>query len=370
MSKHIKYSISLLLLASACGQDTEDTVQAPALTPAAAAAPAIAGEKQEFGAFEMRWVKPTSKEVASRLTTTVEIVMNRSASSDLVKSKVPDELPTDLGFKLEDMEGQAGTESLHVRYYRDADDLRVNNTSLQDDIESKTDVGETVARVLFEEAFQRLADGGAIDARDYQPGKAELSRTVTSWGSTIASENMGEVVNSYDFLARRSINGIPFVNQGVQISIHRSGRVARVRLGGARPVSFRAEEVGKGAPGSVQTQANGTASGSSLDEVPGGSGFVFVGQVDSGHYKRRFQNEFAGGQADRSGVMYMLPLSSKAGAAASVVEPMFVFSFSTLVGDIASRRQYIGYSLRDKDAKPVDLSERADPNATGDVRGK
>ena len=117
---------------------------------------------------------------------------------------------------------------------------------------------------MFEEAFQRLADGGAIDARDYEVGKAEPSRTVTSWGSTIASKDMGEVVNSYDFLVRRSINGIP-VNQGVQISIHRGGRVARVRLGGAQPVSFRAEEVGKDAPGLVQTQANRAASSSSLD---------------------------------------------------------------------------------------------------------
>jgi hypothetical protein len=155
----------------------------------------------------------------------------------------------------------------------------------------------------------------------------------------------------------------------VQIGIHRSGRVARVRFGGAHPLSLRTDDKRTRQPGLVESQAtSGGLDGSSLRELPAGEGFVFAAKVDSSRYKQRFLREFPRGFADRSGVMYMLPMSTKAGAAAGVVEPLFVFSYSERFGEDASRRQYVGFSLRDDSAKPVDLSEAPNPQATGDVR--
>ena len=354
--------VALLLVA--CGQSSpaepsgnrsapnvSDADQQPAQDPALA---------REFGAFQIEWRKPSSSELAGRAQRVSEIMAGATFGSTEFVRNVPERLQNTLHFQ--------PTQEIDVAYYVGADDLRVSNFALLDDISSPKDVGENVARAIFQQTFDKLADAGLLGRQDYDLALVEPSKTITTLGSSISSTEVA-VVNTYDFLLRRSINGIPFMNAGLRVNVHRSGQIAGIRLGGAHLLSVRPDV--KNTPrGLTHTQGvNGAATTTSLAEVPTGAGFVFGGAVDAASHQKRFKRELSRASADRSGVYYMLPMSSVADTKTSpVVEPLFIFSYSNRYGVVASRRRYVGYSLRDPAAPPVDLSEKADPDAKGDAR--
>lgn len=315
---------------------------------------------KKLGAFQVQWSKPSSSELATRAQRVSEIVMDSSLGSSEFVRGVPERLQSNIRFQ--------PTPDLDVAYYVGADDLRVSNSALLDDISSPKDVGEAGARAIFEQTFDKLVSAGLVERHDYDLSQAEPSKTITTSGSSISSAEV-EVVNSYDFLLRRSINGIPFMNAGLRVNVHRGGQIAGIRLGGAMPLSIR-PTAGVSSPGLTHVQGVGSgAAGAALAEIPTGDGFIFDGRVDAVSHQKRFKMEFSRARADRNGVYYMLPMSAVADAKSSpVVEPMYIFSYSNLYGDVASRRRYVGYSLRDPAAPPVDLSERADPDAQGDAR--
>jgi hypothetical protein len=354
--------ISQLALLVACGQSSPSnpapSASGPGGGPAGQEAALGSGSAREFGAFQMEWRKPTSAELATRAQRVSEILLGATLDSGKFVASVPEQLRDTLYFQAD--------KELSVAYYPGADDLRVSNSTLLDDITSPKDVGSNVARAIFEQTFEKLADAGLVDRQDYDVASVEPSKTITTLGSSISSTEV-EVVNTYDFLLRRSINGIPFMNAGIRVNVHRGGQIAGIRLGGAHPLSIR-PDMNKSAAGLTRAQGvNGAATPTSLAEVPAGSGYVFSGSVDAASQQKRFTREQTRGLADRSGVYYMLPLSADA-KSSPVVEPLFIFSYSNLYGDVASRRRYIGYSLRDPAAPPVDLSEKAEPDAKGDAR--
>lgn len=363
--------VSIAVLVSACASKTDES-PASAQQPAEPQSPSVttsAAAKKPFAAFEVRWERPKAGEVRQRLQRVAEVLAGASLSNQPFAEQVPEHTDDPLGFAVPlDAVGAAG-EALSVRYYSQADDLRVSNARLQDDITSPTDVGASVARTIFEQTLKKLADSGLVNATDFDLSQVQESKTTTVLESSISSTDRVEVVNSYDFLAQRVLNGIPFVNAGIQVSVHRGGRIARIRMGGARPMTMKASDSAAKDPGSVRTQSAGAEVGNNLVDIPTGAGFVFSGAIDKVRYETHFKRTFTNGLPDKAALMYMLPMSQTARPdATAVLEPMYVFSFSSKYGESASRRRYVGYSLRDPSAPPTELSEKAEPEATGDKR--
>ncbi|MGI9296023.1 MAG: hypothetical protein ACR2PS_18725 [Pseudomonadales bacterium] len=119
-------------------------------------------------------------------------------------------------------------------------------------------------------------------------------------------------------------NGIEAANAGVRLSVHASGRVAGVRLGGVSVKSAMADGF----------------------EAPTGQGKVLTRKVATGEIAQRF-------------FKYVMPEdTSKA-----VVEPLHVYSYSEIYeveGDLVpSRREVVGYSITDPKALVVDFTPAA-----------
>jgi hypothetical protein len=314
----------------------------------------------KYAAFEISWSQPSPQALAARAQRVAGVLLQRDLPAEPFTAAVPATLPSNLGFRTN--EADTG-ELLDVRYFLDADDLRVSNPALDSDTSTRRDIGRDAARQIFEQTFAGLANAGLVDRSDYDLGAAQASVTTTTLGSS-QTESETVITNSYDFLARRTLNGIPFSNAGVRVRVHRGGRVTAIRIGGAQVASQRG-----GTTPSIHALATTGGGSEGLKEMPTGAGFVFESTVDTQRLAARFKKEAAHGIADRSGVMYMLPLSAKIGAAnKAVVEPLYVVSYANKVGDIVARRRYLGYSLRDPQAPPTDLSEKPAPQANGDSR--
>ena len=152
---------------------------------------------------------------------------------------------------------------------------------------------------------------------------------------------------AYVFTMLRQLNGIDFLNAGLKVTVHRSGLVSAIRVGGAE----------------VESKENGTAA------IPQGSGFVFARTVESEAVRSRFNAEFPGARVDWDEVRYALPELERR----ALIEPRRIFSFSQATRDpsgkeIISRRKYLAYSLRNEAEPPTDLSDPAMPDAVGDSR--
>jgi hypothetical protein len=216
------------------------------------------------------------------------------------------------------------------QYRHGPSELVLDNRKLQKDSRSEPDVGPTAAQARFVEAVQRLADTSVIDETRYDVSNAISSRTVVGVGSSDTDDPQERVV-SYDFLVRETLNGIPFVNAGLRIGVHRTGEGGRLR--------------------------------------PVAPGYVFRATPNESYYQGRFAREFPRAQVLSQGLTYMLPMTVDAEAGnRQVLEPRYVFSFSNHYGDIVARRRYVGYSISKPELPAEDLSPSAEPNAAGDPR--
>jgi hypothetical protein len=232
------------------------------------------------------------------------------------------------------------------QYRHGPSELVLDNRKLQKDSRSEPDVGPTAAQARFVEAVQRLADTSVIDETRYDVSNAISSRTVVGVGSSDTDDPQERVV-SYDFLVRETLNGIPFVNAGLRIGVHRTGAITGVRVGGA--------------------QAAAVFEGGRLRPVA--PGYVFRATPNESYYQGRFAREFPRAQVLSQGLTYMLPMTVDAEAGnRQVLEPRYVFSFSNHYGDIVARRRYVGYSISKPELPAEDLSPSAEPNAAGDPR--
>jgi hypothetical protein len=83
--------------------------------------------------------------------------------------------------------------------------------------------------------------------------------------------------------------------------------------------------------------------------------------------KARFAKQHPFAKVDWSGLRYILPDDAQG---PTLIDPLYVVTFSNHQGRVVSRRQYVGYSLRNPNAAPVPvvLSSAPNPNDTGDPR--
>lgn len=323
----------LVLLASACAREEAEQAPPP---------PAIdSSGAQEFAAFEISWPRPSSAQVDARAKTLSEVMLGQALAEHPFAQQLKDAATSSPAFNAS-LRGS----NMMGRYRHGADELLLNNNNLLEDATSAVDIGETAARARFVDIVQQLNDASLVDGQLFDLNAAIVSQTKFSTGSS-DSDNQVDHVLSYDFLVRQSLNGIPFVNAGVRVSVHRSGAIAAIRLGGA----VAAASVQKGRV------------------HPLAPGYVFRAKVDEKYFQERFATEYPNAQLNSKGILYMLPYSVDPEAGQKqVLEPEYVFNFANHYGGIVARRRYVGYSLSNPSAPAHDMSPPPTPNITGDPR--
>lgn len=328
---HCLFSSVLVLVA--CSHEQKPLPDATAAKNTAA---------QEYAAFEVSWPRPSSPEVAARAKSVVEVMLNQQ----LQDQPFAQQLESASRGSVSLLATLGSSSTIAGRYRHGPDELLLNRRELQQDASSASDVGEGVARARAVEALQRLAAASVVDPSLYDFNTAIASRTLLGTGSSDADDQVERVL-SYDFLVQQSLNGIPFVNSGLRVSVHRSGAIAAIRVGGARvSATFEAGRLRPIAPG-----------------------YVFRATVDESYFDGRFVKEYPNAHINNEGVMYMLPMTVDPEAGQKqVLEPAYVFGFSNHYGDLVARRRYVAYSLSNPSAPAQDWSPRATPGATGDPR--
>lgn len=223
---------------------------------------------------------------------------------------------------------------LLVAYNGDVDELTValDKKNVRQLIELP-EMQESRAKDLAAGMFDRMAGSGLIDSRHY--ARESPSVAATRVGMMPPGGAMKEYVTEHAFTWQRTLNGIPFANAGVRITVDRAGEVVRVRLG----------EVTVG----------------SLSDVPGGKptgrGFTFLPAVTAAQIESRFAQDVPNAMSTLKQVLYVAP----DGATPEVVEPLYVVSFSRVVqiaglgAPVMSDVETWGYSLRDGSAAPKRL---------------
>ena len=102
---------------------------------------------------------------------------------------------------------------------------------------SPTEVDEATARDLMKDAVGRLVAAGVVRAQDYDPAGASLAWRKVGGGRM--DESVVDKILEYRFTLLRQINGVPFVNAGIRVGVHRAGKVSSLRVGGAEVLSAR-----------------------------------------------------------------------------------------------------------------------------------
>ncbi|WP_438040973.1 hypothetical protein [Sorangium sp. So ce128] len=294
---------------------------------------------EHLATFEARWPKRSEIEVASRAARLAKLVLDRKA---VEVDDVLEAMPQGQTNRPWTVRPHKVDPDLVVRFDSRFDDLRVSHIGLRADL-SGADIGEAAARDIFLAAFDRLVGEGLVDARMYEPDSAKLSRTLS--GSAPATERAIPEVVEYTFRSVRRINGTEFVNAGLSISVHRSGRLSAIRAGGAEIASEF----------------------SPAGEIPLGQSRMLTRRVDTETIKARFMQEWPTARVHWEEPMYVMPDNSE-----GTIEPRYVFAFSIeSISDgqqVLSRRRHIGYSVEDAGAAAQDYTERANPDTAGDVR--
>lgn len=335
MKSNVLFSTLLFATVTACGHASEDQAPLGNNVPAGANQATVA-QNQVYSAFEVSWGRPSVKDVAARTRGVAEVMLGErlpehSLETELAASNTPGRLTfgAALGATQADFLGE---------YRHGADELVLDNRKLGSDI-SGADIGEAAALNRCTDALQHLADAGVLDRSLFDMSTAVMTKTLQGEGTSDTSD-VRESVISYDFMLRQQLNGVPFVNAGVRISVHRSGAIQSVRIGGARIAATSEKGVLK----------------------PSAPGYDFRAKLDTKYYGSRFAQEYPQGEIRSEGVKYMLPKSVDPEAGQKqVLEPRYVFQYSNHDGMYAGRRRYVGYSLSDPTAPAVDLETVAPP---------
>jgi hypothetical protein len=239
---------------------------------------------------------------------------------------------------------------LRVKYYPQFNDLRLSNDRLRS-VADGPDVGQEAAKKQFLAVLDQLGQTGVIRNGDYDLATVKVS--TTKFGSAPAGETATPVVIEYVFTLLRNINGIPLANAGVRISVHRSGAISGIRLGGVT-VAAKAATAAERALG--------------IAEAPASGGRMFDVAVAREQVQARFAQEFPRARKIRDEMMYVMPDA----ADTAVVHPRYVVSYSnryaTDEGEVVARRKSAAYSVVDAMARAEDISESAKPEDVGDPR--
>jgi len=310
-----------------------------------AAAPALAQMPQvgdRITSFEMAWVQRDVGEVAKRAQAVAEVMLGRKLTYEGIEKSVRESAPTDWRTSVPD------ALELLIRYIPERDELRLIHTELLSVIDARQKIDERGAIELVKKAIEELDRRGVVKASHYDLERAQIGYHRVSAGP-LEGTKAYDRVTEYRITLRRVLNGIEIANAGIRFSVHASGQLAAIRLGGVSVSSKTAQGM----------------------ESPMAQGSVQTRKVSSEAIERRFYEsmpENAVPEVAWSKVLYVMPEDREK----AVVEPLQVFSYSTtskVDGQaVVSRRKVVGYSLTDAEAKPIDFTAPGEVEADAKPR--
>ncbi|MGB7291646.1 MAG: hypothetical protein WBD99_05700 [Thermodesulfobacteriota bacterium] len=215
---------------------------------------------------------------------------------------------------------------LKIKVIPEYDELRVINGALVDMVDVK-DVGEESAVEIATNYLRMFSNAGLLSIEAFNFGDIQVGYGIIGEGSMDEKFKV-EHVTEYRITFRPNINGIQLANAGVRISIHRTGALVGVRLGGVTMKAWDGKTVERVvSPEEIRTQ------------------FQKMIREDS-------QAIIAWARP-----MYVMPEDAQT----AVVTPLQVFSYSlkTKVDDkyeVSSRRKIVGLSLTDPTAVAIDFT--------------
>jgi hypothetical protein len=217
---------------------------------------------------------------------------------------------------------------VYLRFDRKFGRLLMSNDSIRTN-RSGDDVGENTARESAKDVAMKLHGDGVISVEQYDIDNAKMSVTRQVLGNSDGYRQ--ETIMEYNFYISRLINGIPLRGATIQISVHRSGALSRVKLGGVVASTV---------------QNNGV-------ETPGSLGALHEAAVDTTAFDERFSKQYPNAYVKKAALAY----SVLGRAPAQRVEPLYVVEFSdtyTTEGiRMLSRVKAVGYALDFSVAQPV-----------------
>lgn len=301
--------------------------------PAAAQEPAV-GER--VAAFEMVRVQRAPEEAARRIEALAEVLTGRDLRAEGITTALAGE---DAGSSRWATPFAGDAPSLRLRFLPEHDEIRLLDEALLATPASE-DAGPAGAIDAARKFLDQIAQRGLIEAAEYDVRNADIATGRIGGGSMDGRERF-ERVSEYRVTLRREINGIEVANAGIRLSVHPSGRVAGVRMGG---VAIRSERAG-------------------ALETPVGAGHTGIRRVSNAEIARRFEATVpknAKAEVAWSKLLYAVPDDAKQ----AVIEPLVVYSYSLSVptgeGDtVVSRRKIVGFSVTDPAAEPIDFTAPA-----------
>jgi len=222
------------------------------------------------------------------------------------------------------------------------DSLQVLDETVTRDTRSTADVGPSATGATFLSVFKSLVASGAVSSVGLDPASANLAKLMQ--GEGVSGQSPLERVKEYVYRVPRMLNGIEVFGAGVDVSVHRNGKLARVKLYGPTVHS--------------QIAADGS-------ETPTAVGGTFTAALGQAAADKRAKAEHPNTIVKSIGLRYWLP----EGASQAVVAPAYLYlvtPVATLDGEqVKGRGFYVGYSTRDAGAAPT-VWPSAAPNAKGD----
>jgi hypothetical protein len=199
------------------------------------------------------------------------------------------------------------------------------------DVATPTDVGVEAAAVTFRRTVADLDRAQVVDSATLDVAGTRVSHIVQGSGRSGGAAPV-ERVKEYVFFAPRTINGIPIANAGVRVSVHRSGRVASIRVEGPAVDEVRDQD-------GLST--------------PVGSGHAIARTVAEADLDTRVLAENPDAEISPLGLVYWMP----SGASTAVVAPRqgyVIYPQVEIAGRTGPGRGHrILYAVDDAAAEPV-----------------
>lgn len=234
--------------------------------------------------------------------------------------------------------------ALVLTYHHANDDLLVINQAVTRDTASLLDVGLASATAVFRTTFGAIVGTDPASSVGLDPTAPRFSKIVQ--GEAPAGAAPVERLKEYIFTVPRRINGIEVFGAGVEVSVHRNGSVARVKVFGPT--------------------VNSTVDTAGV-ERPTAAGYSFNKAVDQAESDARVAAEFSKATIKPLGLRYWLPEGSEQGIAAPQYMYMVAPTATVEGKKVTGRAFFVAYSTEDAARAPV-VWPHANPAARGDDR--
>lgn len=318
--KYIKYPIIILIMFMTGSAWSQNTLNV--------------GDK--IPVVKMAWSKVSLKNIANRVQLASELVSNRKIEKN--EKNQLDALMKEPETWNRWISPYETAPEIKVKILKDYNEIRVMNRMLIDKHDGD-DVGEYRAIEIAAKYLEKFRASGLLSHKAYNLNDVQVGYGRIGGGSLRDQEQYDWIVE-YRITFRPNIDGIQLANAGVRLAIHRTGKLMGVRLGG---VSAKKTDTTRVVKVPLEKAEDRLKSIIPKDMEP---------------------------SVAWSRVMYVMPENKQS----AIVEPLMVYSYSLITESdgqrIVSRRQTVGFSLSDENAKAIDFSSPARKHEGTDTERK